>query len=182
MQLSVNFHYSLLSIGILLFQENSQETDETETSCDAQAETSAEIPVETEPTNNVNQTKPSTKKISSSDESDTRKAQQKPSKRTSDTRVDEAYNIMESLRGRVLERDECSIYGEQLAFKLRKMDVRTRLLLQHQINGLVFETEMNMLPNYNTPFMPPHSGENSLLPESLSYYNLNGNRPNSTPG
>lgn len=170
----MNSHYSFLSIAIFLFQENSQEIDETETCSDAQAETSAEIPVQT--------AKPSTTKISSSDEIDTCKAQQKPSKRTSDTRVDEAYNIMESLRGRVLERDECSIYGEQLAFKLRKMDVRTRLLLQHQINGLVFNTEMNMLPNDNTPFMPPQTGENSSVPERSRYYNWDGNRPNSTPG
>lgn len=46
----------------------------------------------------------------------------------------------------------------------------------------VFQTEMNMQANYNRPFMYPQSGENLLLPESPTYYNLDGNRPNSTPG
>ncbi|XP_046684498.1 uncharacterized protein LOC124370254 [Homalodisca vitripennis] len=51
--------------------------------------------------------------------------------------------------------DEYSLYGEQIAIKLRKLpSPRTRLVVQNKINLLLFEAEMGYLEHqhgYNVP-------------------------------
>ncbi|KAF5285486.1 hypothetical protein FQR65_LT13231 [Abscondita terminalis] len=39
--------------------------------------------------------------------------------------------------------DECSIFGEYIATKLRKHDDRTRTILQHRIHNILFQAEMD---------------------------------------
>jgi len=58
----------------------------------------------------------------------------KRSQTVADPRVAEAYDIMQSLKQKVAEQDKCSVFGEQLDFKLWKLDQRNRLILQHKIN------------------------------------------------
>ncbi|XP_031354142.1 uncharacterized protein LOC116178701 [Photinus pyralis] len=62
-----------------------------------------------------------------------------------DSRLEEAYGVMSMLSAkRTASRDECALFGEQLACKLQKLDDRNRLILMHKINTLVFETEMRI--------------------------------------
>lgn len=39
-------------------------------------------------------------------------------------------------------RDECSVYGEYVSHKLRNYDFRTRCIVQHQINDIIFHADM----------------------------------------
>ena len=50
------------------------------------------------------------------------------------------------------QKDEYSLFGEQLACKLRKMEPILRLETQHKINCVVFEAEMKMAqkPEYDS--------------------------------
>lgn len=43
------------------------------------------------------------------------------------------------------QRDECDIFGEQVAVKLKKLPDRTRMIVQHKINTLIFHAEMDTL-------------------------------------
>jgi hypothetical protein len=70
--------------------------------------------------------------------------------------LDEALNVMRSLQSkRANIDDEYSLYGEQIAIKLRKLSSpRTRLVVQNKINQLLFEAEMGYLEHqhgYNVP-------------------------------
>ncbi|KAG8309338.1 hypothetical protein J6590_061312 [Homalodisca vitripennis] len=70
--------------------------------------------------------------------------------------LDEALNVMRSLQSkRANIDDEYSLYGEQIAIKLRKLpSPRTRLVVQNKINQLLFEAEMGYLEHqhgYNVP-------------------------------
>lgn len=40
-------------------------------------------------------------------------------------------------------KDECDVYGELLAIKLRNFDERTRYSLMHEIDNLIFRTRMD---------------------------------------
>ncbi|GJQ82308.1 hypothetical protein Trydic_g384 [Trypoxylus dichotomus] len=40
-------------------------------------------------------------------------------------------------------KDECDVYGELLAIKLRKFDDRTRYTIMHEIDNLIFRTRMD---------------------------------------
>uniref|UniRef100_A0A0A9Z7N9 Monopolar spindle protein 2 n=1 Tax=Lygus hesperus TaxID=30085 RepID=A0A0A9Z7N9_LYGHE len=64
-------------------------------------------------------------------------------KRTAeDPRLEEAYRILKSKS--VPERkDECALFGDFIAAKMRNLEQRRRAMLQRDIYNLVFEAEMN---------------------------------------
>src|SRR5580765_5188461 len=45
--------------------------------------------------------------------------------------------------------DDCSVYGEHVAFKLRSYDTRTRAIVQQQINNILFNADMGMYSQFN---------------------------------
>lgn len=55
-------------------------------------------------------------------------------------RIQEAYNILKTKSAE--HKDECSIFGEYVAEKLRKMTPRVRATVQHQISTVFFNTEV----------------------------------------
>lgn len=73
----------------------------------------------------------------------------KKTKTELDIQVDRAYEIMTNLAAKTSEmnslKDEYSLYGEQIACKLRNMDAVTRLETQHHINCIIYKAEMNKL-------------------------------------
>ncbi|GLV41474.1 hypothetical protein CBL_06704 [Carabus blaptoides fortunei] len=60
-----------------------------------------------------------------------------------DPRIKEPCSMLQST---VKIEDECSMFGEYIAEKLRKHDSRTRMILQHQIHNVLYEAEMNKEP------------------------------------
>lgn len=61
-------------------------------------------------------------------------------------------------------RDECCIYGELVAARLRKMDERQKHVIMHKIDAFLLEMEMTTQPHanstnqsFNIPLQPPFS-------------------------
>ncbi|CAH1961781.1 unnamed protein product [Acanthoscelides obtectus] len=55
---------------------------------------------------------------------------------TEDRRLSKAYDIIDSISSEpASSRDECSVYGEHVANKLRKLNERSRAILIHKINN-----------------------------------------------
>jgi len=62
--------------------------------------------------------------------------------------ISEAFDIMES----VVEKpgkDNCALFTNLFTAKLRRFDERTRKILMHQIDNLVFCTERNLTTSTN---------------------------------
>lgn len=112
--------------------------------------------------------------------------------------LDEALNVMRSLQSkRANIDDEYSLYGEQIAIKLRKLSSpRTRLVVQNKINQLLFEAEMGYLEHqhgYNVPQvnirqnsgpanpMVPSFPQTSNMPNQTQPPFFTDNMTNSTP-
>lgn len=69
----------------------------------------------------------------------------KPSKRMKkkdDPRLLQAYSVLDRIGTE--PHDECSTFCEHLTIKLRKFNEPQRSILMHNINNLVFETEMEL--------------------------------------
>lgn len=78
-------------------------------------------------------------------------------------RAEVAFNELLSIKEQIatrsascVGRDECTIYAELLAIKLRKLDERTRSLAMHKIDTIMFDMTFDSLP---TP--RPHSSHSS---------------------
>ena len=56
----------------------------------------------------------------------------------------QAVNVMQTMTNNKPGRDDCSLYGELLATRLRAMDELNRELLMHAIDDLVFQTTMKI--------------------------------------
>lgn len=64
------------------------------------------------------------------------------------------------------KRDECDIFGEYIANSLRKHDDRTRSMIKHAINNILFEQEMKRYTT--THYEINMDNENPLiLPETI---------------
>lgn len=63
-------------------------------------------------------------------------------KRYEDPRI-KAFEILQKAV-KIEKKDECAMFAEYIAEKLRKHENRTRMILQHQIHNLLFQAEMNM--------------------------------------
>lgn len=61
-----------------------------------------------------------------------------------DGRLTKAYEIIDSISSQPALRDECLVYGEHVAIKLRKFNEHRRAILMHKINSLIFEAEMEV--------------------------------------
>lgn len=59
-----------------------------------------------------------------------------------DPRVTEAYRILKEVSKRNEKRDDCVVYGEHIAHKLRGYDSRTCAVVQYHINNILFEADM----------------------------------------
>lgn len=107
----------------------------------------------------------------------------KRSKTVADPRVAEAYDIKQSLKQKVTERDECSVYGEQLAFKLRVLDQQMcyrlkirqpicifpqeRLKLNNQVLEVPVVTQFAVCHLYPLEVDKPHSGFSTYCDPSV---------------
>lgn len=59
-------------------------------------------------------------------------------------KVNAAFSILKtSTQKEYRKRDDCDIYGELLAEKLRKMDERTRDIAMNRIDNMLFEMKIN---------------------------------------
>ena len=90
-----------------------------------------------------------------------------------DPRVAEAYKILKEVSERHEKRDDCFVFGEHVAHKLRGYDSRTCSIVQHHINNILFEADMGKYLNgnlYNQQPMPweSASGKNSQHGSSTS--------------
>lgn len=71
-------------------------------------------------------------------------------------RMDEAFSILKtSAQKEDNIKDDCDIYGELLATKLRKMDERTRDIAMNRIDNMIFEIKMNPPLSYENQYRSP---------------------------
>jgi hypothetical protein len=73
---------------------------------------------------------------------------------TVEARVEEAYQILRKMCERPAK-DECSLYAELLAKKLRALDDNKREIVMHEISDLLFHAKMQN-QNYRS-LASPHS-------------------------
>jgi hypothetical protein len=56
----------------------------------------------------------------------------------------EAYDVMKKLGTNLKQKDDCDIFGENVACQLRDIrDVRSRMIAKHRINEVLFEIGMS---------------------------------------
>jgi hypothetical protein len=84
---------------------------------------------------------------------------------TVEERVEEAYQILRKMCERPAK-DECSLYAELLAKKLRALDENRREIVMHEISDLMFRAKMQ---NQNfgslaSPYCSAPGGVNSTAP------------------
>lgn len=68
--------------------------------------------------------------------------------------IKEAYTIFKQ----AYKRESCDIYGEHIAFKLKSYNERTRNIVQHLFNDILFEADMG---KYNCKPPAPDSNSNN---------------------
>ncbi|KAK7578149.1 hypothetical protein V9T40_010354 [Parthenolecanium corni] len=56
------------------------------------------------------------------------------------------FNMLKKLR----KRDSCDVYGEHVAMKLRNYSERTRSIVQHLVNNILFEADMGKFNDVST--------------------------------
>lgn len=57
--------------------------------------------------------------------------------------VDEALQLLREITSNARQRDDAAIFADYISSKLRKMDHYTMCTVQHQIQNIVYEAEMN---------------------------------------
>lgn len=65
----------------------------------------------------------------------------------SDFQIDESFNILKYTNALTnsqftLRHDECTSYGQYVENKIRNYSSKTRSIVQHQINNILFEADM----------------------------------------
>lgn len=148
-------------------EEDDDEEEEIEDKKSTEVECEVQI-MDTEP-NNTEKVFVPTKKI--------------PSKRKNDdSRMDEMYSYMmkkqrEEVRERYEELDECSIFGQLVTTKLKKLDEMTRQYVMNDINNLMFRAairnttyynEYSQIPSSSAPSNARFSSETFPAPSHLS--------------
>ncbi|CAI6376348.1 unnamed protein product [Macrosiphum euphorbiae] len=112
--------------------------------------------------------------------------------------MSEAFEIVKSVVEKPAK-DDCALYTDLLASKLRRFDERTRIILMNEIDNLVFRTEINLTSSINILNSAVHS-ENNLInistnplsnnslrnilssEDSMLYFNDYSNQKKSTHG
>ncbi|RXG72515.1 hypothetical protein Avbf_01446 [Armadillidium vulgare] len=79
-------------------------------------------------------------------------------------RIDEAYSLLRPLVHSKNKRDDCEVYGELVAMKLRKLDDTTRDIAMNKIDNLLFE--MKMHPN-KCNFVEKRNCQYLVLPQEI---------------
>jgi len=100
-----------------------------------------------------------------------------------DPRVAEAYKILK-VSERNEKRDDCFVFGEHVAHKLRGYDRRTCATVQHHINNILFEADMGKYLNgnpYNQQPMPWESGSGKNSQHGSSTSDVTSGSPSPQP-
>ncbi|XP_055904822.1 uncharacterized protein LOC129940494 [Eupeodes corollae] len=81
--------------------------------------------------------------------------------------LDEAMQLMRSIHKKIEEKDEYTLYGEQIAIKLRKIpSPRARFVVQNIINKALFNGEMGVYSSDETD-VPKTSSLGNVLPSGM---------------
>jgi len=82
-----------------------------------------------------------------------------------ETRISEAYNILKSTVQANKQKDCSDVFGDYVARKLRKYNVKIQSYVEHQINNIVFQADMELHNNFrdNTLTSPPPSSSPQIL-------------------
>ncbi|XP_047104849.1 uncharacterized protein LOC124743995 [Schistocerca piceifrons] len=73
-----------------------------------------------------------------------------------ETRLADACGLLKAaVTAGALARDDCAVYGEHVANKLRALDHRTRAIVQHAINNVLFEADMGKYSEAGAPHFQP---------------------------
>lgn len=88
------------------------------------------------------------------------------------SRMEEAYRILKNVSEKP-DKDECSLYAELLAKKLRALDENTREIVMHEINNLMFHAKMRKRnpQSLQAPFSGHPGGLCSTTPAVETYNN-----------
>lgn len=88
------------------------------------------------------------------------------------SRMEEAYRILKNVSEKP-DKDECSLYAELLAKKLRALDENTREIVMHEINNLMFHAKMRKRnpQSLQAPFSGHPGGLYSATPAVDTYNN-----------
>jgi len=96
-----------------------------------------------------------------------------------ETRVSEAYNILKSTVQANKQKDCSDVFGDYVARKLRKYNVKTQSYVEHQINNILFEADMELHNNFcdDTLTSPSPSSSPQILQSAtvLPMQTLNNN-------
>lgn len=103
---------------------------------------------------------------------------------TSTPVMNEAINLMRSIQSNKVEKDEYSLYGEQVAMKLRKINSpQARFTVQNIINQALFDGEMGIYSR-NTPahsyYRNTYYTPTGHFGPQFQYYSNNSNMNNTT--
>jgi hypothetical protein len=84
---------------------------------------------------------------------------------TVEDRVEEAYQILRKMCERPAK-DECSLYAELLAKKLRALDGNKREIVMHEISDLMFRAKMQNqnFRSLSSPYSSAPGGLHSIAP------------------
>lgn len=72
-------------------------------------------------------------------------------------RMEEAYRILKNVSEKP-DKDECSLYAELLAKKLRALDENTREIVMHEISNLMFHAKMHKQNSQSLQTFSTHPG------------------------
>lgn len=81
-----------------------------------------------------------------------------------DPRIAEAFRYLRQTASQQ-RKDQCSLFGDYIADKLRIFDNHLRAIVQHRISNLLFELEMNLYQNSST-----QSSTQSSFPIYSNFY------------
>lgn len=89
---------------------------------------------------------------------------------TAEDRVEKAYQILRNTCERP-SKDECSLYAELLARKLRALDENTREIVMHEISDLMFRAKMRNqnFPSLSSPYSSAPGYLHSSAPSAGTY-------------
>ncbi|KAG7162741.1 uncharacterized protein LOC121873514 [Homarus americanus] len=89
-----------------------------------------------------------------------------------DPRIEEALNILKGAAASASsQQDECGVYGQHVANKLRNYSKRTRAIVQHHMNNTLFNADMGQFDMETRPFSAcPTTASN--IPTLGSYHSI----------
>ena len=71
-------------------------------------------------------------------------------------RMDDAYNFLKNVANAEKSKpNQCSLYGQLVAEKLKGFDEFTRVTIMHDIDNILFRAKMNQLSQQSDCIMSP---------------------------